>query len=190
IGEVLARRYQASIVSTSRMAAEFIKDYAKRHKARFCVIVGGSQVGRRLVKVMQDLHSEFRLIESDRALVEDLLDDHPVLIGKPADPELLAQADVPRADLVVLTDDNLSHSLPVIDHIRDMNTGCRIVCRVFHDDAADMITREPFLCDVISTSRYAVESLARKGVFKKIGLDAGAATSANAVRASHGKESS
>lgn len=183
IGEVLAKRYQATVISTSRLAAEYIKEYASRHNARYCVIVGGGQVGRRLVKVMTDLHVEFRLIEENRAIVEDLMDDHPVLIGPPADPHLLAEANVPRADLVVLTDDNLSHSLPVIDHVRDMNTGCRIVCRVFHDDAADMITREPFHCDVISTSRYAVESLARKGAFKKLGLDATAAA-ASAVRAS------
>ncbi len=188
IGEVLGKRYAATVVSTSRMAAEFLKDYASKHNARYCVIVGGGQVGRRLVKVMTDLNVEFRLIEENRAVVEDLMDNHPILIGPPADSDLLEQANVPKADLVVLTDDNLSKSLPVIDHVRDMNTSCRIVCRVFHDDAADMITREPFHCDVISTSRYAVESLARKGAFKKIGLDASAATASHAVRASQGKE--
>lgn len=188
IGEVLAKRYNATVISTSRLAAEFIKDYASKHNSRYCVIVGGGQMGRRLVKIMTGLNVEYRLIEESRAAVEDLMDNHPVMIGHPADKDLLAQANVPRADLVVLTDDNLSRSLPVIDHIRDLNTSCRIVCRVFHDDAADMITREPFHCDVISTSRYAVDSLARKGAFQKIGLGAGAATASHAVRASQGKE--
>ncbi|MEW6278433.1 MAG: NAD-binding protein [Candidatus Eremiobacterota bacterium] len=186
IGEVLAKRYKATVISVSRLAADFIKEYSAKHKVRHAVIVGGGHVGRRLVAVMKTLGAEYRLIETRREIVEDLMENEPILIGSASDPDVLREAEVERTDLVVLTDDNLSHSLPVIDHVRDMNTGTRIVCRVFQDDAADMITREPFCCDVISTSRYAVEHLARQGVFRALGVDQGVAVTWTAVRQRQG----
>ena len=74
------------------------------------------------------------------------------------------------ADLVILTDDDLSKALTTVDEIRGMNSQCKIVCRVFHDDAADMLSSAPFKCDVISTSRYAVDQLRVQGAFKSVGL--------------------
>jgi Trk K+ transport system NAD-binding subunit len=88
-----------------------------------------------------------------------------------SDPAEIAAAGVAEADLVVLCDDDLGDNLVRVDRIRDLNKRARIVCRAFHEDAAEILTRSPFDCIVLSTSRYAADSLARSGVFRDVGID-------------------
>jgi Trk K+ transport system NAD-binding subunit len=78
----------------------------------------------------------------------------------------LTAAGVAEADLVVLCEDDLGENLVRVDRIRDLNKRTRIVCRAFHDDAAQILARAPFDCVVLSTSRHAAESLVRSGVFR------------------------
>lgn len=173
IGEILARRYRANLVSTSKLAAGFIKDYASKHKVQKAVVVGCGSVGRRVVPVLRSLNCKFTLLVPDREEVADLEDEATILVGKMGDPDLLAQAGIRDADMVVLTEDDLGVALLTADRVRHVNTGCRILCRVYHDDAADMLSNPPFKCDVISTSRYAVDKLRGQGAFASVGLAAG-----------------
>lgn len=173
VGDVLSKVYNAQIVSTSRMAARFVAEYAKGHRVRSCVIVGGNSFGRRLVEVMKEQRAEFFLIEPNRTLVEDLIDHEPVLIGQVTDPDLLARAKIAETNLVVLADDNVGGHLLAADHIRDANRRCRIICRVHQEGAAEVLTRDPFRCDVISTSRHTVEMLVKQGAFGAVGIEPG-----------------
>lgn len=172
LGEILAKRYRAQVVSTSKLAAGFIKDYAAKHRVAKAVVVGCGSVGRRVVPVLRNLNCRFSVIVPDRAEVADLADPGAVICGRLGDPELLAKAGVRDADLVVLTEDDLGLALTVADRVRQVNTGCRILCRVYHDDAADMLANNPFQCDVISTSRYAVDKLRGQNAFLGIGVSA------------------
>jgi hypothetical protein len=70
----------------------------------------------------------------------------------------------------VLVDD-LGDNLLRVDRIRDLYKRAKIICRAFHEDAAEVLTRSPFDCIVLSTSRYAADSLARAGVFREVGID-------------------
>jgi voltage-gated potassium channel Kch len=170
IGEVLAKRYRATVVSTSRLAAKYIKEYASKQRSQRAILVGCGSLGRRLLPVLKNLNMRYTIIAEKRSEVEDIVDEHTFLFGKSHDPELLKQAGVGDADLIILSDDDLNKALTTVDEIRSMNTNCKIVCRVFHDDAADMLSSPPFKCDVISTSRYAVEQLRVQGAFKSVGL--------------------
>ena len=76
------------------------------------------------------------------------------------------QAQKARARAVVV----LGKSLVRVDRIRDLHKRTRIICRAFHDEAAEVLGRPPFDCVVLSTSKYASESLARAGAFRDVGI--------------------
>ena len=170
IGEVLAKRYKASIVSTSKLAAEFLKEYAARQTVRRCLIIGCEQLGRRMIPVLKSMNIEFAFLVDSPDEVEDLVDHNTFLFGPSHDLDLLDAAGARSCELVILTEDSLAKALITVDRIRQINTGCRIVCRVYHDDSADMLSSPPFRCDVISTSRYTVDRLKAQGAFQSLGL--------------------
>lgn len=154
VGDVLARTYRAKAISTSRLAASFIQTLAIKLRAKNVVIFGANEVGERSAAAMADKRIPVKHFQST------------------SDPGTLAAAGVAEADLIVLCEDDLGDNLIRVDRIRDLNKRARIVCRAFHEDAAEILTRAPFDCVVLSTSRNAAESLARSGVFKEIGIDA------------------
>jgi Trk K+ transport system NAD-binding subunit len=153
VADVLARTYRAKAISTSRLAATFIQAHALKLRAKNVIVFGANEVGER----------------ATAALIEKRI---PVkYFASTSDPQALAGAGVAEADLIVLCEDDLGDNLIRVDRIRDLNKRTRIVCRAFHEDAAEILTRPPFECTVLSTSRNAAESLARAGVFRDIGID-------------------
>jgi Trk K+ transport system NAD-binding subunit len=167
---VISKTYDARIVSTSKMAASYVAAYAKKHGSRSCVIIGAKTLGQRLALVMKERGTKFVVVDPSRASLEDLAETDPVVCGSPTDPEVLAKAKVESADLVVLTEDDLGQNLVVCDRVRDVNKTCRLICRLFHDDSTEMLSRAPFSCDVISTSKHAVKMLVESGAFSSLGI--------------------
>jgi len=154
VGDVLARTYRARAISTSRLAASFIQSHAVKLRVKGVVVFGANEVGERSAAALAEKRIPVR---------------HYASTSNPAE---LAAAGVAEADLIVLCDDDLGDNLIRVDRIRDINKRACIVCRAFHEDAAEILTRAPFDCVVLSTSRNAAETLARSGVFKDIGIDA------------------
>lgn len=143
VGEVLARAYHARIVSTSRLIAQRVVTDAVRRGERRAVVFGENAIGQR----------------THRALAERAIDAR--LLPLSEDPKALALAE--NADLIVLADDDLGKNLIRVDRLRDVAPHARIVCRVFHEEAAELLARAPFRCEVLSSSRLAVEMLTAKG---------------------------
>jgi Trk K+ transport system NAD-binding subunit len=141
VGAVIAKTYRARALSTSRLAAEFIRGHAVKARAKNVLVLGDNNLSLRVVEAL----AEKRIFATTT--------------GSAAD-----------ADLVVLCDDDLGKNLLTVDQIRDVNKRVKIICRAFHDDAAELLTREPFACTVLSTSRHAAESLVRSGVFREVGV--------------------
>ncbi|HVH46985.1 MAG TPA: NAD-binding protein [Labilithrix sp.] len=153
VGSLLARTYRARALSTSRLAGSFVQAHAVKLRAKKVVVFGKNNVGARAAEA---------LLEKRIAVTH---------VDATSDPAEIAAAGVAEADLVVLCDDDLGDNLVRVDRIRDLNKRARIVCRAFHEDAAEILTRSPFDCIVLSTSRYAADSLARSGVFRDVGID-------------------
>ncbi|MBN9418285.1 MAG: NAD-binding protein [Candidatus Eremiobacteraeota bacterium] len=170
IGEVLSKRYQATVVSTSRVASQFLREYLTKNKVERCVLIGGGQLGRRMIPIVEELEHEFSVVAAHDHDVSDLLDKSHYIVGRFTDDRILEQAGVVDAQLVLFTEDDFSLAMATIDRVRGLNHKCRIVCRVFMDDAADLMHSEPFNCDIFSTSRQAVEQLRQQGAFKVLGL--------------------
>jgi Trk K+ transport system NAD-binding subunit len=152
VGAVLAKTYRARAVSTSRLAASFIQGQAVKARARAVVVLGKNNVGERVAEAL----AEKRIPYSFADVTED--------VAK------LAAAGVGEADMVVVCDDDLGKNLIRVDRIRDLNKRTRVICRAFHDEAAEVLGRAPFDCVVLSTSKYASESLARAGAFREVGI--------------------
>ena len=152
VGAVLAKTYRARAVSTSRLAASFIQGQAIKARARSVVVLGRNNVGERVIEAL----AEKRIPYSFADVTED--------VAK------LEAAGVAEADMVIVCDDDLGKNLVRVDRIRDLNKRTRIICRAFHDEAAELLGRPPFDCVVISTSKYATEALARAGAFREVGI--------------------
>lgn len=173
IGEVLARQYNATVVSTSRVAALYLREYLGKHRIQHCVLLGGGQLSRRMIPILQELKVDFSVICHKESEVDDLLEKDRYIVGRFSDDRILEQAGVMDTELAIFTEDDFSQAMTAVDHVRGLNLHCRIICRVFHDDAADLLAAEPFLCDIFSTSRHAVDQLQKQGSFKAMGLSGG-----------------
>jgi len=152
VGAVLAKTYRARAVSTSRLAAAFIQTQALRARARAVVVLGKNNVGERVAEALAEKRIPYSFVD----VTED--------VGQ------LTAAGVPEADMVIVCDDDLGKNLVRVDRIRDLNKRTRIICRAFHDEAAEVLSRPPFECVVLSTSKHASESLARAGAFREVGI--------------------
>jgi Trk K+ transport system NAD-binding subunit len=153
VGALLARTYRARAVSTSRLAAQFILGVAQKVRAKAVLVMGKNAVGERVAEAL----AHKRVPHTHVDVTED--------------PAALAAAGVAQADLVVICDDDLGKNLIRVDRVRDVNTRARVVCRAFHEDAAEILRRPPFECLVLSTSRHAAASLAKAGVFRELGIE-------------------
>ena len=146
VGAVLAKTYRARALSTTRLAADFIKQRARKARVKSALVVGDNSLADR---------------------VTDALEAMEVSVLR--EPDVTDGASAAGKNLVVVCDDDLGQNLIRVDRIRDVNRTVDIVCRAFHDDAAELLTRAPFSCVVLSTSRHAAQALVRAGVFREIG---------------------
>ena len=153
IGNVLARTYRAQSVSTSRLAADLVQAECTKAKARAVLVFGKNAFGERVAEALDAKRIPHRLEEVTE------------------DPAKLAAMGAAAADFVVICDDDLGKNLIRVDRIRDVNKRTKIICRAFHDEAAEILGRAPLDCMVISTSKHASEALARQGLFSAVGID-------------------
>ena len=147
VGAVLARTHRAKAVSTSKIAAAWVLAYATRERRRSVMVIGTNNVGKRVAEALEQKRIPHVLVA---------LSD-----GAPAGAE--------NADLVVMCDDDLGKNLVRIDRIRDVvKPGTRILCRAFHEEAAEVLKRAPLDCVVFSSSRLAAESLMKSGTLGEV----------------------
>jgi Trk K+ transport system NAD-binding subunit len=158
VGQLLAKAYEARVLSTSKIAARFILEQAQKAGVRRAVVMGRNNVGKRATEALS----------GDSITCE--------LIPETDDIEALRKGGIPEADLVVIADDDLGKNLMRVDRVRDLNPNCTIVCRVFHEDAAAILAQRPFRCIVLSTSRLAAETLAAEGILRGVGVASGKRT--------------
>lgn len=169
IGAILAKTYSARVLSTSRIAARFIIGRALKAGVRRAVVIGQNTVGRRVTEALEKEHVAVELVPATE------------------DPAVFERAGARGADLIVLADDDLGKNLVRVDRLRNMNPDALLMCRVFHDDSAELLTQRPFRAVVLSTSRLAAEMLAGEGVLRDAGVTAPEKTGPRAPRASAGR---
>ncbi|MCB9762391.1 MAG: Trk system potassium transporter TrkA [Alphaproteobacteria bacterium] len=97
----------------------------------YVVVVGMGQVGRHVVRALDQDGHHVVAIDSDPAVVESIEDEHDVatLVGYGASPSILRQAGCERADLMVAVTDNDEVNLVAALAARGMGT-TRSIARV------------------------------------------------------------
>lgn len=152
VGQVLAKAYTAKALSTSKIAAQMVRAHAVKAGSRKALILGLNSVGRRVLEAL----------ESEKVGCQ--------LIAVTEDSATLAKAGVADVDLVVIADDDLGKNMVRVDRVRDVNPNALVLCRVFHEEAAEILAKKPFSCVLLSSSRLAAEFLASEGVLKDVGV--------------------
>lgn len=174
VGQVLARAYNARIVSTSRLAAKHVEQAASKHGTRRCVLIGYNSLSARIFAALSAKGIDVKVVHDGRDKPEasaPIVPAEAIVKGAASDYEVLRAAGAHDAELVVLTGENLGHALVTCERVRDLNAQARVIVRVFHEDAAAILTQSPFRAEVVSSSRHALRSLVREGAFEPVGVE-------------------
>ena len=123
--------------------AELPMETDQKFLARQVVLVGYGRVGREIAQALRAAGVPFVVAEQNRELVERLRGEGvPAVVGDAAQPEVLVQAHVARARmLVIATPDTLGVRLMAMN-ARLLNPGIEIVVRSHNEAEAALLEKE------------------------------------------------
>ncbi|MBD3216190.1 MAG: hypothetical protein GF311_26490 [Candidatus Lokiarchaeota archaeon] len=58
--------------------------------------------------------------------------------------------------------DDTTQSILITKRIRDLNKNCKIITRMFLDEVAEVLMEQPFNTEVISSSKFTLETMKRE----------------------------
>ena len=121
------------------------------------IIIGFFHLGQRIREFLIKNNKEYVIIEEDEALIGGLIEaEEPLVPQNPIKMEVLENANVKEAKLVICTKNSLETLVVGANLIRDVNKTCKIVCECFDDSLAKILEKD-LGCQSISTSLYAAE---------------------------------
>lgn len=173
IADVIEKTYQCQTISTSRFASEYILseyilDDTKTPVVKNILMIGCTNTARRLLSKLKDEKIKYTLIEKDREKAEDLLDKEPVIIGDAKDEIILELAGINAVDMTIIFIDTVDQLLVIADKVREMNKECKLICRFFHEEVAEILEKPPFDANIISTSLHTLEKMIKEGMFDEL----------------------
>ena len=168
LAKILEKQLGCETISTSKYASEVIIAEIDKFKVENLLIIGCNNTARRLLKKVKERKINYKIIEKNRTLVEDLIDEEPIIIGDAKDRDLLEKAGTTTADLVLILIDAVDQVLLIADAVRELNKHCDLICRFFHEELAEILEKPPFNALVISTSKNTLEKLIEDGVFDEL----------------------
>ena len=142
------------------------------------IIIGYTHLAERIRQNLEKEGKNYIIIEKDEEKAEELIDiEAPLIIDNPGDRSTLEAANIQKAKLVIIADDDLELLFLTIEEIRELNSRIQIIARCFDDEIARILDRQ-FGCEAISTSRFAAErinikvkSIRSKGIGAQIKRD-------------------
>src|SRR5216683_7039556 len=135
-----------------RMLASEMKDHV--------IVVGHSHLGARLVVHLPQSARAYVLIDKDPAAVDDLVRaGEPVVVDDAKQESTLLDAGVDRANLVVITSNNIETALLVTKRARERNKEAAIVVRCYLDEFTEIL-ESLGANEVISSSKSAFNEIA------------------------------
>jgi Trk K+ transport system NAD-binding subunit len=135
------------------------------------IIIGYNHLGQRVANYYRNRGIDFIIIDKDQNAVQDLIDmEDPVIVDDGLSPQALLDAGVDDARAVFIMSDHLELLMVACSNVRHRNRDCKLTCRVFEDDIAEVIANT-FNAETISTSKYAANIILediKKGRYKDI----------------------
>lgn len=121
------------------------------------VLVGYGRVGRRIAKALDERGIPYVVAEQNRELVEDLRRKGVVAVsGNAADPEVLIQAHIAHAAMLVVATPDPINVRQMADTARTLNPDIEIVLRTHSEDESQLLSK-----DGIGTIFFGEEELAK-----------------------------
>lgn len=135
----------------SRMLAKEMKDHA--------IVVGYTHLGSRIIEHFKEEGRPYVLIEKDETAVDDLIrQGEPVIVDNAKEPGTLDEAQIDKANLLVIASNNIETALLVTKKAREKNGKVRIIVRCYLDEFTEIL--ESLGADeVISSSKSAFKEL-------------------------------
>jgi len=166
IGDLIAKTYNAEIISTSKFAADIIYEKIIKNKYKNILLIGMNHITARLIEKFQKMPNiKYQLIEENEEIIEDMaIDKEPIIIGDPKDYFLLKKISVQDFDYIINLIPNVTDSILIIKRIRELNKSCKILARFFNDNVAEILEKSPFNTKVISSSKYTLKNMMKKGL--------------------------
>ncbi|MFX1276730.1 MAG: NAD-binding protein [Promethearchaeota archaeon] len=165
IGELIKTTYNTKIISTSRFASKVIFRKIHTGKKKNILIIGANHISARLIKRFLEIPDiKYQIIEENEELIEEMMFiGKPIIIGDPKDDLVLEKANIKSIDCVVNTIPNVTQSILITKHIRELNHTCKIISRIFLDSVAGILEKSPFRSEVISSSKSTLDVMIQKG---------------------------
>ena len=107
------------------------------------VLVGYGSVGRRMAAALREQQLPFVVAEQNRELVEALRQQGiPAVCGDAAEPEVLIQAHIARAAMLVITPPDTLRARRMVEVARSLNPQVQVLLRTLSEDEAALLRRE------------------------------------------------
>ena len=107
------------------------------------VLVGYGRVGRRIAKALRERNIGFVVIETSRDLVESLrAKGTPAVAGDAVEPEVLIQAHIARAAMLIVAMPDATRTCRMLDIARLLNPDIRSIARVHSDEESALLAKE------------------------------------------------
>lgn len=107
------------------------------------VLVGYGRVGSQIGKELQSQNLSFVIAEQNRALVEELrLEGYRAVVGDAADPAVLIQAHISRAQVIVIAIDDMVAIRRIIQTTRMVQPKARILVRSHSLEDMELLNQE------------------------------------------------
>lgn len=143
---------------------------AKDIKNDHIVILHYGHVGSRIAEFFKENNQKYVLIEKEKALVADLLEEgEPVIVGNPISEKVLEDANIPGARAVIITENEAKTTLILMNRIRKLNPNCPIYVRIFDDRLGEILEQRPYNAISFSTSRSTISRMKSEWVDMKKG---------------------
>jgi monovalent cation:H+ antiporter-2, CPA2 family len=132
------------------------------------VLVGYGRVGKRIARILTEHNIPFVVAEANREIVESLRAQHiPAVCGDAANPDVLIQAHITHASLLIAATSNTFHVRSMIDIAHKLNPGIETVIRTHDEEEAKLWEKEKigkiFLSEKQLAEGMANHALARMG---------------------------
>ncbi|WP_331344374.1 YbaL family putative K(+) efflux transporter [Cellvibrio sp. UBA7661] len=132
------------------------------------VLVGYGRVGKRIARMLDEKQIPYVVADTNREIVEKLRKNNiPAVCGDAADPNVLIQAHIAKAGMLIAATSNTFHVRQMVETARTLNPKIEIVIRTHNEEEADLWMKENigkiFLSEQQLASGMATHVLQRMG---------------------------
>ncbi|MEN0037537.1 MAG: YbaL family putative K(+) efflux transporter [Cellvibrio sp.] len=107
------------------------------------VLVGYGRVGRRIARILDEKQIPYVVADTNRELVEKLRKNNiPAVCGDAADPNVLIQAHIAKAGILIAATANTFHVRQMVETARALNPKIEIVIRTHNEEEAELWVQE------------------------------------------------